>query len=216
MKHFLPVSSLAQRAFGSSLLPLHDHLLWSGRVQERENFIPQFLRRAASLGEKERSETISHLLAYLPNDCLIHHVAQPPAGQPDFQSLDAIVKEQAQNYQSIVPPLERRFSFRLVGPVTSVTQCAAYEPAVYDTLGAYLRNLRPLQLVGMEMAAKSLSSLLLGIALREKISTPEQAVRISTTEMRFQQSKWGATEASVENSARLEAICSLAAAVFEE
>ncbi len=147
---------------------------WSaapGVIKASSMPVTRILSHATDMDENDRADTTKLLLNFLPTDlCVIR--ADYPAELKDMQ--------------------DREFA-PLISKATDIISrhgCADF--------GGYLDCMSPLELVLLQESAQICHSVYISLALLEGGITAEEAIRLSSLEELYQESRWGKVPESVD------------------
>ncbi|HQT88430.1 MAG TPA: ATP12 family protein [Acidiphilium sp.] len=145
---------------------------------------------------------ISTLLARLRGDLLVYRADEPPE----------LASQQQQAWQ----PWLDWAACDLAAPLSATHQLIAHDPApaTLASLERHLADYDPWALAALDQLTRSLSSLILALAVLRGALSPQEAHQLATLETRFQAEKWGVDPAIAAREAEIAADIEAASLFF--
>lgn len=145
---------------------------------------------------------IINLLARLRGDLLVYRADEPPE----------LASQQQQAWQ----PWLDWAACDLAAPLSATNQLIAHDPApaTLASLERHLADYDPWALAALDQLTRSLSSLILALAVLRGALSPQQAHQLATLETRFQAEKWGVDPAIAAREAEIAADIEAASLFF--
>ena len=139
----------------------------------------QLAATALDIVSKEREKILRGLLAYIASELLCHRVDDPPA----------LVAKQQEHWQPLLDWCRNRYdvSFCTGSGVMPITQ----KPEVTQRLSTVLSSFDDFRLAGLSSATDSSGSLILGLALAEKVRTADEIFTAAELDIDHQAGTWG-------------------------
>ena len=155
---------------------------WRGqgeKINVAQMPMTQLAATALDIISKEREKIVRGLLAYIASELLCHRVDDPPT----------LVAKQQEHWQPLLDWCRDRYdvSFCTGSGVMPIAQ----KPDVTQRISTVISSFDDFRLAGLSSATDSAGSLVLGLALAEKVRTADEIFTAAELDIDHQAGTWG-------------------------